>query len=499
MYSKLCPVGSQPGKLYGLAKVHKGSTNGCPPFRPIISAINTPTYQLSKFLLPILEPITKNSFVIKDSFSFVDDIKDQNTNLFMSSFDVESLFTNIPLNETIEICINKLYPRKNMKIKGLRKKDLKTLLELATKESLFMFDHQYYRQLDGVAMGSPLGPTLANIFLCHYEEIWLQNCPIQFKPVFYKRYVDDTFLLFNDQDDVNKFNKYINSRHINMKFTNENESEKTLNFLDISIRRDQNFVTSIYRKPTFSGIYAHFHSYIPLDYKKGLIACLLFRLFNLSSNWSIIHHEIQQLRGVLILNKYPQGLIDSTIYKTLEKLIHGVKTPKEICDKKELVMVIPYLGKQSILIKKRLMKLFSSTYKDSKLKIVYKSTCKLRNIFSCKDITPVHLQSLVLYKFLCGSCNATYIGKTKRHCKIRMCEHLGTSYKTGKELKWNEANSTVVRNHLKNERHNGDFNNFKIVGFARNDFELLIKESLLINKLKPCLNKQVDSFQLLLF
>jgi len=212
-----------------------------------------------------------------------------------------------------------------------------------------------------------------------------------------------------------------------------------------------------------------------------------------------MHHEIQLLKGVLLSNKYSLGLIYSTIYKTLKKLIIKSKIPKEICEKKEFVMVIPYLGKQSILIKKRLTKLYSSTYKDAKLKIVYKSACKLRNIFSFKDNTPVHMQSLVLYKFLCGSCNATYIGKTKRHCKIRMCEHLGTSYKTGKELKWNEANSTVVRNHLKNEKHNCDFNNFKIVGFTRNDFELLIKESLLINKLKPCLNKQVDSFQLLLF
>ena len=158
--------------------------------------------------------------------------------------------------------------------------------------------------------------------------------------------------------------------------------------------------------------------------------------------------------------------IYSTIYKTLQKLIINSKIPKEICEKKEFVMVIPYLGKQSILIKKRLTKLFSSTYKDAKLKIVYKSACKLRNIFSFKDNTPVHMQSLVLYKFLCGSCNATYIGKTKRHCKIRMCEHLGISYKTGKKLKYSEAHSTVVQNHIENKKHNCDFDCFKIVVYA---------------------------------
>ena len=59
------------------------------------------------------------------------------------------------------------------------------------------FNGTYYEQVDGVAMGSPLGPTLANIFLCHWEEIWLEKCPLKFKPLYYKRYMDDTFLLFS--------------------------------------------------------------------------------------------------------------------------------------------------------------------------------------------------------------------------------------------------------------------------------------------------------------
>ena len=100
---------------------------------------------------------------------------------------------------------------------------------------------------------------------------------------------------------------------------------------------------------------------------------------------------------------------------------------------------------------------------------------------------------------MCSSCNATYLGKTKRHNKIRMCEHLGISSKTGKHLKYNESGATEVRKHSETLKHEGDFDNFKILGFARNDFELLIKESLLISKLRPTLNKQNDSFKLKLF
>ena len=386
-----------------------------------------------------------------------------------------------------------------MKFKGLRKNEFRNLLELATKESLILFDNQYYKQIDGVAMGSPLGPTLANIFLCHYEEMWLDNCPKQFKPEYYRRYVDDTFVLFKDKDHVNKFNKYLNSRHVNMRFSNEVQDELTLNFLDILIRREDGFVTSIYRKPTFSGIYSHFNSYAPLIYKRGLIECLVFRIVHLCSSWSIINHEINQLKCFLLNNKYPSSFINSTIRKILDKLILKSRPLETDSIKKEYTMCLPFLGKQTVILKKRLNKLFSSLYPMAKLKIIFKTGGKLGNIFSYKDKSPFHIQSLILYKFTCSSCNATYIGKTKRHFKMRMCEHLGISSKTGKKLKYNASQATIVRQHLETCKHQGDFDNFKGLGFANNDFELLIKESLLITKLRPTLNKQTDSFKLVLF
>ena len=95
----MAPVGSSPGVFYGLCKVHKQTPEGhnCPPFRPILSAIGTVSYSLAKFLVPLLEPITKDH-VCKDSFSFAADIREQNPDLYMASFDVDSVFTNIPLD-----------------------------------------------------------------------------------------------------------------------------------------------------------------------------------------------------------------------------------------------------------------------------------------------------------------------------------------------------------------------------------------------------------------
>ena len=109
----------------------------------------------------------------------------------MGSLDVSPLFTNISLEETIDICANILF--ENTEKVVLSKIEFKELLFLATKKSYFIFNGNLYKQVDGVVMGSPLGPTLANAFLVHFEKNWLQNCPSDFKPYYYRRYVDDIF------------------------------------------------------------------------------------------------------------------------------------------------------------------------------------------------------------------------------------------------------------------------------------------------------------------
>ena len=154
-YKNIKPVGSRPGVLYGLGKVYKEAKNGLPPFRPILSAIGTPTYKLAKYLLPFLTPLTQNEYTVTDSFHFAEEICKQDPNLYMASLDVNSLFTNIPLNET-NICIDSLYKNDENSPK-IPEDVLHNLLTVATKESLIMFKNKFYKQTDGVAMKSPLG------------------------------------------------------------------------------------------------------------------------------------------------------------------------------------------------------------------------------------------------------------------------------------------------------------------------------------------------------
>ena len=501
----LKPHGSQPGILYGLCKVHKVVKGGIPPFRPILSAINTPSYRLAKFFVPILSELTKNEYVLKDSFAFASDIRNQDPDLFMTSFDIDSLFTNLPLDETIELCVRKTFGRKN-KFKGLTKIEFKTLLQFATKDALILFNGKYYEQTDGVSMGSPLGPTLANVFLCHWEELWLKKCPTKFKPLYYKRYMDDTFLLFSSEDHYKKFFRYINSRHKNMSFTYEVESDDKLPFLDVLVSREncssqlKSFTTNIYRKPTFSGLYTNFHSFLPEKYKTGLILTLLFRIYTLCSDWSKIHTEIINLRNIMLKNNFSGRFIDRCIKLFFEKLFLKKKIVLTV-PRKVINITLPFMGKDSLKIRGNLTKLAKTYFPCCKIKVVFNSGKRLGSFFNFKDKVPLNARSLVLYKFTCSSCNSAYVGKTKRHFLVRMFEHLGRSLLTGNKFTYNSKNNnnTAVLDHINCNNCQATMNNFRVIGSARNDYTLCLKESLVIQLYKFNLNKNVKSMPLYLF
>ena len=210
----------------------------------------------------------------------------------MASFDIKLLFTNIPPTETLILFVQNLY-KNQTHVNNLTKSSFYKLLKITMFESFFIFDEKLYEQCDDVAMGSPLGPTLANVFMCHFENIWLENCPSHFKPIVYRRFVDDTFVLFRSKDHVEKFRNYLNKQHKNIKFTSEIEENGLLSYLDVKISRQNNkFATSVYGKPAFSGVFKNFECFTPDIYKRRLIETLLHKSFRLCSNYENFHQEI---------------------------------------------------------------------------------------------------------------------------------------------------------------------------------------------------------------
>ena len=164
-YGELYPSGSAQARVCCTPKMRKFSSNDLfPKLRPIVSSISTFNYNLARFLCDILSSLVLNDYPCKDSFTFVSQIKNANlSNKGFVSYDVITLFTNIPLQEIIDWAINLIFSHDpNLNI---TKNDLKKLFLFATSQTRFIFNSKFYNQIDGVAMGSPLAPVLANIFM----------------------------------------------------------------------------------------------------------------------------------------------------------------------------------------------------------------------------------------------------------------------------------------------------------------------------------------------
>ena len=277
----------------------------------------------------------------------------------------------------------------------------------------------------------------------------------------------------------------------------ERENDGRLSFLDINIFREKGkFVTNVYRKKTFSGVYTNFNTFIPETYKTGFIESLLFRCFNLCSDFVKFHHEINILKGIWYRNSYPRDFVDKYITNFLDKVLTQ-KVVVSTVSKKELMIVLPYLGKLSLQICTRINRVMKNKTPHCNFRIVFQSKCKLINFFTFQDKILIFLRSGIVYKFKCDGCNATYYSRTKRHFKVRMCEHLGVSALTGKRVKGD--NDSAVKEHHLFCNHSSGFDDFSILASNNNDFKVTLMESILINRDHPPLNKNRKSLPLELF
>ena len=477
-YNNLHTTGSSFGILYGLPKIHKGSSV---PLRPILAAYNQPNFKIAKFLADILSPFTSNQYTISNSFHFVDQVKSLQTNEFLVSFDVESLFTNIPLTETINIILEKAFAHSN-NFHGLDRRSFKELLEIAVFDSYFIFNNTLYKQTDGCAMGSPLGPVFANIFMCRLEEEFLSQCPLNFRPNNYFRYVDDTFTSFSSPHHATLFLDFINSRHPNIHFTIDKENDNCLSFLDVLIRRDPSgFNSEVFRKGTFTGLGTNFYSFTPLKYKLNTILTLTNRAYRISANWLSFHRELEFLSNFFTSNSFPLSFVQSKIKSFLEKIFK----PKHMIpsvNKMPVFISMPFLGFNQRGFDRELIGIFKRFFPAIALRIAPNNPLSISSLCKFKDSIPVDLRSKVVYCFNCPNCKmgSTYIGCTERHLRVRIDGHRGISSRTGAQLKSKEHSN--IRHHALACRSEISSSDFKILATCRDKSSLLITESILIKR-----------------
>ncbi|KAA3680386.1 uncharacterized protein DEA37_0014864 [Paragonimus westermani] len=486
-YKSLKPRGSSTPQLYGLPKTHKSGM----PLRPILAMTNSPYHKLARWLVTILTPVKQKfqKYSIKDSFELISDLDRINlANELMCSIDVQSLFTNVPLHETIDyIC--ELVEMSHTSL-PLPTDILKETLLLCTENVSFRFLEQSYRQIDGVAMGSPLGPIIADFFMLKIE----QQLATEIENLsYYKRYVDDTLIFSRSKQMIDNLVQRLNSCHPNLKVTCEFEVSNCLPFLDILIsrREDGSVRRTVYRKPTWSGQYLNFSSFTPIQHKRALVNTLFTRARRICTPDSLAE-ELDLITSVLQSNGYPRSFIDRHSRPKLpsEKVV--------TVEKKRVYIELPFKGDYVMQqTSQRLRNSIKRTFNAAELRVIAR-TQKLP-VPSIKGDQPIGATSHCVYQFVCN-CGESYIGRTERCLISRMKEHLpkwvqkSALPENGNVSETHKQPVSSVARHVLTTGHATDPScAFKILLRHSNPRFLRFAEAVAINRLKPalCVQKQL--------
>ena len=377
IYREIYPTGSQPARLYGLPKLHKvkDPKTITPPFRPIVSSIGTYNYNLVKYLCSLLKPHISSEFCATDTFCFVQEIQQFDfSDKFLVSYDVSSLFTNVPLSETIDLTVNAIIDGNMNPDLKLSKVHLKQLFNFATSHTHFLFNGCFYDQIDGVAMGSPLAPVLANFFMGHYERLCLEKYTGT-QVLYYRRYVDDIICCFQNSHDADMCFQYLNKCHPNIKFTMETETDGKLPFLDVLLSRQRSSnnecscITSVFRKKTYTGLLTNYFSFTPFQCKLGLIKTLIDRAYKINNSTQGFQNDINTLTTILKRNMFPSWLID----KSNQGYLRNVTTkeaPKHDVSNYHFYK-LPYIGFYSSYTRKKISSIINKYCKDLNVKVIF--------------------------------------------------------------------------------------------------------------------------------
>ncbi|XP_071794470.1 uncharacterized protein [Asterias amurensis] len=236
LYRHLRPSASKCPRFFGQPKIHKPDK----PLRPIVSSRGSPTYNLAQHLTKLLHPLVgKTPHHVPNSAGFIDIIKgiELQSSDILVSFDVKSLFTNVPTDEACQITLAVLEQDDTLTDRtSLTPDQIHDLLMTCVKSTYFQWRDGYYRQALGTPMGSPISPVLANIFMEDFEQKALGTARL--KPKLWLRYVDDTFIIWSHGlENLDDFLSHINRQHPNIQFTMETETSDSLPFLDYRLTK----------------------------------------------------------------------------------------------------------------------------------------------------------------------------------------------------------------------------------------------------------------------
>ena len=298
--------------LYYLPKAHKVGT----PLRPIISGLKHPTIKISKFLDNLLRPLFDKMAIetaITSGYELVKRLQEWSKSYMrpetlLCTIDVADLYTMIPQVEGV-LSLKKMLDYLHLKqINGVKTEVILRLARFVMVNNYFTYNGQYYHQVRGGAMGSPLTLTIANCYMFFFEQSIRKQINNGYG--LYFRYIDDIFITINwplrhflkQVDRWNKFDKNIRlSANISI----------TADFLDLHMEnKDGVLLTSVYHKPSYEPYYLPFNSIHPLHMKRNIPFAMLLRAIRYCSAFDSYLNERAELRMALLLNQYPGQFID---------------------------------------------------------------------------------------------------------------------------------------------------------------------------------------------
>ena len=475
----------EPGYIYGNIKTHKNGN----PIRPIISQIPTPTYKIAKRLNTLLTPYVPDKYCLKSSTAFLEAIRDSRPVGTIASMDVESLFTNVPVQETIDMIIDRVYHNNSTPDLDIPELTLRSLLEICTMRAPFT-DHkgQMYVQVDGVAMGSPLGVLFANFYMGTVEERVFSSIP---RPHLYFRYIDDTFVAVQSEDELTILKNAFESNSL-LKFTHENSEDGKLPFLDIMVTQNEDsYTTTVYTKPTNEGLCLNGRSECPKRYLNSVIDAYARRALSHCSTWQDTHRELDRVSQILVNNGFSDFAINQRFKKAIDKWYNNQSaSPTDASTTVNIklfygAIMHPNYKQEEQAMKNIIRRNVKPTADNTNVElIIYYKNNKTRTLIM-KNNPRINHEKLkkhhVVYHFKCpvgGSCPHTYVGKTTNKLSKRLACHLqeGAIF------------NHFMTTHQRRPKREEVINNTDILYNAPDDCRLSFMEALLIRKHEPTLN-----------
>lgn len=383
----------------------------------------------------------------------------------MLSFDVVSLFTKVPIAEALVTISDLLSQDESLEERtAIPAEDICALTELCLRSTYFEFQGRFFEQTDGAAMGSPLSPVVANLFMEAFETKALEQAPR--RPKMWVRYVDDTFVLWpHNAEDLEAFHAHLNAINPSIQFTCEKEEEGTLAFLDVHVKREGNTIsTSVYRKTTHTDRYINYSSHHHPRIKSGVVQCLKRRAEKVCDD-ETIDQERRHLQHTFEANGYPRRIVQRTLKR--RRRPETEEASNECEQEQTKLLILPYLKNTSEQIER--------TCRSLGVKAVFKSQGTLRQwLTKVKTARPELRKKDVIYEVPCKDCDSKYIGETGRNLQKRLSEHKAAVRRGDRK------NGIAV--HLQDHDHRVDWEAAKVIGQEPHYWRRRVMEAIHIAK-----------------